>query len=87
MQVGIARARIDDLLREHRITASLTPVFLKVNGEWVDLASTADDLLNALIELDEHVDFVLDMPGGTETVAEIRIEDGSLLLTVESPGA
>jgi hypothetical protein len=85
MQVGTAKALIRKLLREHGIEASLTPVFLMVDSQWVNLASTVEDLLNAFADIEKHVDFVLDTPNGTETVTEIRIEDGSLLLTVESP--
>ena len=83
MQVGTAKNLIDDVLREHGREASLTPVFLKIRDEWIDLDSTAEDLVGGLDDVEDHVDFVLDTPNGIETVTEIGLEEGSLLLTVE----
>jgi len=83
MKVGTAKTLIDDVLREHGGEASLTPVFLKIRDEWIDLDSTVEDLLHGLDDVEDHDDFVLDTPQGTEMVTEIGLEGGSLLLTVE----
>jgi hypothetical protein len=85
MQVGTAKALIVDLLRTHGREASLTPVFLNVGGEWLNLASTVEDLFDALADIEDDADFVLDMPDETGNVIGIRIDEGSLLVTVEPP--
>ena len=87
MQVGTAKNLIDDVLREHGREASLTPVFLKIRGEWIDLDSTVENLVGSLDDVQDHIDFVLDTPNGIENVTEIGLEQGSLLLTVEPSDA
>jgi len=82
MQVETAKTLIDDVLREHGRTAALTPVFLKIRDEWIDLDSTVEDLLLGLDDVEDNDDFVLDTPQGIEKVTEIGLEEGSLLLTV-----
>ena len=83
MHVAAAKTLIDDVLQQHGREASLTPVFLKISDEWIDLDSTVEDLLHGLDDVEDNDDFVLDTPQGMETVTEIGFEEGSLLLTVE----
>lgn len=83
VQVAAAKTLIDDVLRRHGREASLTPVFLKISGEWIDLDSTVEEFLYGLDDVEDHDDFVLDTPQGMENVTEIGLEEGSLLLTVE----
>ncbi|MBC8872246.1 MAG: hypothetical protein H8E44_22675 [Planctomycetes bacterium] len=71
MQVGTAKTLIKEVLQQHGREASLTPVFLKISDEWIDLDSTVEDFSGGLDDVEDHNDFVLDTPNGIEKVMEI----------------